>query len=257
MCGISIVVAQDPMQLRPPLQRMVASQRHRGPDGEGTYVAGVEGAYGLGMGHNRLAILDLTDHGGQPMVSADGRYVLAFNGEIYNFIELAAELDLPTEESRPLGDTEVVLHALARWGPEAFARFNGMWAIALYDRSNHSLLVSRDRLGIKPLYTMKEGDSLYFASEVKAILLGARARLPLNAMAAVPYLTRGLMDTGAATFFEGISSVEAGTWSVIDLATRRNLRTIRYWTHPFHAGTPTAAADPEAVRELLVDAVRI
>lgn len=134
-----------------------------------------------------------------------------FNGEIYNYLELAAEMVLTLEERRLRADSEVVLHALARWGPGAFALFNGMWTIAPHDRSNHTLLVSRDRLGIKPLYTMRDGDSLYFASEVKAILVGAQARLPLNASAVVMYLTRGLLDTGAASFFEGISSVEAGT----------------------------------------------
>lgn len=130
---------------------MIAAQWHRGPDGQGTHFDKLDSFYNIGLGHNRLAILDLSEHSKQPMVSQDGNFALSYNGEIYNFQELATELGLVHNCNSVRGDTEVVFQALRTWGPEAFSRFNGMWAILFYDRRSHTLLVSRDRLGIKPL----------------------------------------------------------------------------------------------------------
>src|SRR6202043_1580197 len=129
------------------IKAMSAKLIHRGPDGEGHFLDGA-----VAIGHRRLAILDLTDQSRQPMVTPDGRFVLSYNGELYNFQELRQELESRGHFFRSAGDTEVVLHALAQWGTAALPRFNGMFALSLWDRRDRSLLLARDRFGVKPLY---------------------------------------------------------------------------------------------------------
>ncbi|MFN7624684.1 MAG: asparagine synthetase B family protein, partial [Acidobacteriota bacterium] len=142
---------------------MADAIRHRGPDGGGFYTHD-----GLGFGHRRLAIIDLSHEGDQPMVTADGRYALIFNGEIYNFRELRAELQNVGYRFRSTGDSEVVLNAFVEWGIRAIERFNGMFALAVWDRDQRELYLARDRYGIKPLYYAVFNNSLIFGSEVKA-----------------------------------------------------------------------------------------
>ena len=144
---------------------MTKTLAHRGPDGEGYFSDG-----GLGLGHRRLAILDLTAAADQPMTTPDGRYTLVYNGEVYNFREIRKELEQLGHSFRSTGDTEVVLHALAEWGSEALSRFNGMFAFAFWDNKHRTLLLARDRYGIKPLYYKPLGKTLLFGSEVKALL---------------------------------------------------------------------------------------
>jgi|GEM_PF-253663 len=257
MCGVSAIVSWTAGDLAAPLAAMVASQRHRGPDGEGCHIVANDPVYRLGLGHNRLAILDLSDHARQPMVSDDGNCALSYNGEIYNYKELAFELGMSRDGHPVRGDTEVVLVALQTWGAEAFARFNGMWSILFHDRRTHSLLVSRDRLGIKPLYYFDSGDTMYFASEIKAILKATNARFRLNARAAVPYLTRGLLDTGRETFFEGIQNFAPGTCQVIDLHSHTIGEPKPFWLHPFKRGGHMAPGNVRDLKEMLLDSVRI
>ncbi|MGB5050131.1 MAG: hypothetical protein WBO46_14400, partial [Caldilineaceae bacterium] len=127
---------------------MTDAVAHRGPDGEGQWIEG-----NVGIGHRRLAIIDLSPAGHQPMVSADHRYVFSYNGEVYNFRELRSELEAAGYWFRSKTDSEVVLNALAEWGTAALERFNGMFALALWDRKERTLLLARDRYGIKPLDT--------------------------------------------------------------------------------------------------------
>ena len=148
------------------LRKMTKVMFHRGPDEQRTMV---EGETGLGLCFSRLSIIDLSVYGSQPMESASGRFVLAFNGEVYNFRELRAELDVLGDVFRGHSDTEVMLAAIERWGLEpALSRFNGMFAFALWDRRDLSLHLVRDRMGIKPLYYGFAGDTLVFGSDPAA-----------------------------------------------------------------------------------------
>ena len=147
------------------LKRMTKEMIHRGPDDEGFWLHDY-----VGLGHRRLAIIDPTPAGHQPMKSADGRYVLSYNGEIYNFREIRDELRKKGYSFHSRSDTEVVLQAWNCWGKEALQRFNGMFAFALWDQKKDRMVLARDRYGIKPLYYWNNGKTLVFASEIKAIL---------------------------------------------------------------------------------------
>src|SRR5947209_6903255 len=170
MCGIAGIVSMHPERpLDASLTKMIQVQAHRGPDGQGCWFGRV-GATQLALGSVRLAIQDLTDAGSQPMASPSGRQVLAYNGEVYNYLELRRELESLGIRFRSRCDTEVVLYALQVWGEGAFERFNGMWALAWLDQDAGKLLLSRDRLGIKPLYWHRSDGQMLFASEIKSIL---------------------------------------------------------------------------------------
>ena len=140
---------------------------HRGPDGRGVWD---DTANGVLFGHRRLSIIDLSDDSRQPMVSGNGRFVITFNGEIFNYVELREELKKLGYEFRSSGDTEVLLAAYETWGEKCLRRLNGMWAFAIYDSVKKTVFLSRDRYGVKPLFFCKEGESFYFASEMKALI---------------------------------------------------------------------------------------
>jgi asparagine synthase (glutamine-hydrolysing) len=160
----------SPAALSALVRRMIARVRHRGPDAEGIWL---DSRCNLALGHSRLAIIDLSSHGAQPMISHSGRYLLVYNGEIYNHMEIRAQLDGagPAVPWRGHSDTETVLAAIERWGLDAaLPRLNGMFAIALWDREDHRLHLARDRFGEKPLYYASERGCFLFASELKALL---------------------------------------------------------------------------------------
>ncbi|HSW29268.1 MAG TPA: asparagine synthase (glutamine-hydrolyzing) [Longimicrobiales bacterium] len=200
MCGIAGIVGPGASESR--ARGMARVQAHRGPDDEGVWTGP-----GVALSHRRLSILDLSSHGHEPMVSADGRHVLTFNGEVYNYLELRRELAGYPYRSRT--DTEVILAAYARWGEACVERFVGMFAFALWDVERGVLFCARDRLGIKPFhYAWHRGDFL-FASEVKGILAaGVPARPDADTWAA--YLAHGVYDHGEATFFEGVKALPGG-----------------------------------------------
>jgi asparagine synthase (glutamine-hydrolysing) len=203
MCGIAGIVG--PRVSPEALASMVESQRHRGPDGQGIWMEQPET---VGLGHDRLAILDLTNAGSQPMWSADGRFVLVFNGEVYNYLELKEELSEYPFRTRT--DTEVVLAAWERWGPGALDRFLGMFAFLLWDVRERRLIAARDRFGVKPLYYHLGSDgTLMLASEIKALFAaGVPARPDESTWAS--YLAHGLHDHGDRTFWEGVRQLRAG-----------------------------------------------
>ena len=166
MCGICGIFNLDgePIPHRY-IKSMTDAMAHRGPDDEGHYIDG-----DMALGHRRLAILDLTSEGHQPMLTQDRQYVLSYNGEVYNFKELRAELESLGHQFRSRSDSEVVLHAYAQWGSDCVERFNGMFAFAIWDRNKQELFLARDRYGIKPLYYTFTDNGFIFASEQKAIL---------------------------------------------------------------------------------------
>lgn len=174
MCGITGVINLKGCPVEPEeLKTMTKAIRHRGPDGEAFWANG-----SAGFGHTRLAIMDLSENAAQPMASLDRRFLLVFNGEIYNYLELREELRRKGYRFRSTGDTEVLLYALIEWGEKAVKRFNGMFAFGFWDTQRQELLLGRDRYGIKPLYICHKNGLFVFGSEIKAIL--AHPSIPTN-----------------------------------------------------------------------------
>jgi asparagine synthase (glutamine-hydrolysing) len=236
MCGIAGLINLDGAPVSPVvLQRMTDAIAHRGPDGEGHWIEG-----NVGLGHRRLAIIDLSPAGHQPMISADHRHVLSYNGEIYNYRELRAELEAAGYWFRSRTDTEVVLYALAHWGHEALLRFNGMFALALWDRKEKKLLLARDRYGVKPLYYTRQGDTFAFGSEQKVIFAIPGFRRQLDKAALLEYFTFQNIFTDR-TLLEDIKLLPAGFFARLDLAAAANLSLTRYWDYRFR--------EPERVRD--------
>lgn len=229
MCGIAGLVQLNGDAVSPVvLQRMTDAIAHRGPDGEGHWIEG-----NVGLGHRRLAIIDLSPLGHQPMITADHRYAFSYNGEIYNFRELRTELEAAGYSFRSKTDTEVVLYALAHWGPAALDRFNGMFAFALWDRKERRLTLARDRYGIKPLYIAQQGNNFWFASEQKAILSDARFRRALDKPALLEYFTFQNIFTDR-TLLQDVQLLPPGHYMTIDLgAGKPEIKRTRYWDYRF------------------------
>jgi asparagine synthase (glutamine-hydrolysing) len=243
MCGIAGYVSVSGVPASPvTLKRMTDAIAHRGPDGEGHWIEG-----GVALGHRRLSIIDLSPAGHQPMVSADHRYVLSYNGEIYNFRELRAELEASGFWFRSRTDSEVVLNAFVAWGEAALGRFNGMFALALWDRKEKTLLLARDRYGIKPLYYSSEAGTLAFASEQKAILALTRSPPVLDRAALLEYFTFQNLFTDR-TLFEGLKILPAGYYGRLKYG-ESVLQLTKYWDFCFQE--PTREVDRREYQEEL------
>jgi asparagine synthase (glutamine-hydrolysing) len=229
MCGITGLIHLDGQPVSPViLQKMTDAIVHRGPDGEGHWIEG-----NVGIGHRRLAIIDLSPAGHQPMISTDHRYVLSFNGEIYNFRELRTELEAAGYWFRSKTDSEVVLHALAHWGTDALLKFNGMFALALWDRKARILLLARDRYGIKPLYYAQQGHSFAYGSEQKAITAQPQFARTLDKQALLEYFTFQNIFTDR-TLLQGMHLLPAGHHATLDLnAATPTLKRTKYWDYRF------------------------
>ncbi|MEG3436213.1 asparagine synthase (glutamine-hydrolyzing) [Pannus brasiliensis CCIBt3594] len=228
MCGIAGIVNgnHDPVSAVI-LRSMIDSIAHRGPDGEGIYIDGA-----VGLGHRRLAIVDLSSAGHQPMLSQDERYILTFNGEIYNFQELRALLLSLGYTFRSGTDTEVLLYGYAEWGVGVLERLNGMFAFAIWDRVERVLFLARDRYGIKPLYYLQRGENFYFASEIKAILQHPDYRARMDKEALVEYFTFQNFFTDR-TLFEGVKLFPAGSYARVTIDSPANFSIERYWDYQF------------------------
>ncbi len=243
MCGFAGVLDRgaEPATGAEAMARML---EHRGPDGDGAFSDGP-----FSVAHRRLAILDPSEAAHQPMTS--GSLVLAYNGEIYNFRELASELGTRGHAFRSKGDTEVLLAAYREWGPECLSRLNGMFAFAVWDGARRELFLARDRFGMKPLYWTLDGDRFLFASEVKALLAAGLPRR-VDAKALVEYFTFQNIFTDR-TLFEGVHLLPPGT--CLRLSPERMTRW-RWWDLEFDSDESRAEADWEAdVRDVLSAAV--
>jgi asparagine synthase (glutamine-hydrolysing) len=226
MCGICGVIGHDDERL---IATMVRSLAHRGPDGEGVRrFAPSGGAPKAALGHRRLSIIDPTERGAQPMSYAGGRYWITYNGELYNFRELRAELERDGFAFASDCDTEVLLAMYARDGEAMLARLNGIYAFAIWDAHAGRLFLARDRLGVKPLYYAQRGDLLVFGSEIKA-LLPALPRPRLNETAVADFLTF-LWVPDPDTLHEGISKLPAGHCATFEAG---RLRIRQYWDMRF------------------------
>jgi asparagine synthase (glutamine-hydrolysing) len=245
MCGIAGLMHLNGDAVSPVvLKRMTDTIAHRGPDGEGQWIEG-----NVGLGHRRLAIIDLSPLGHQPMISTDHRYAFSYNGEIYNFRELRTELEAAGYNFRSQTDTEVAMVALAHWGTAALDRFNGMFAFALWDRKERRMLLARDRYGIKPLYIAQQGDSIWFASEQKAILSDTRFRRTLDKPALLEYFTFQNIFTDR-TLLEDIHLLPPGHFLTVDVGARKPVvKRTRYWDYRFRE-PDQPASKAEYVEEL-------
>ncbi|MGB7817811.1 MAG: asparagine synthase (glutamine-hydrolyzing) [Ornithinibacter sp.] len=198
------------------LQRMNDCQQHRGPDGEGIVTSGP-----CGLAHRRLSIIDVA-HGQQPMDTAEGRYSIAYNGEVYNYLDLRSELEELGRTFTTDSDTEVVLEAFAQWGADAFDRFNGMFGLAIWDREERRLTLARDHFGIKPLYVAivpsprGDGDVLLFSSEIKSIIASGLHEAKVNDRSVYRYLRFRAHEDGTETFFDGIERLAPGEMLTVD-----------------------------------------
>ena len=222
---------------------------HRGPDGEGEYIAD-----GIALGHRRLSIIDLSDAGKQPMFNSARTLVLVFNGEIYNYLELVPELQALGYRFVSRSDSEVILHAYAAWGPDCVQRFNGMWAFAIWDVQRKRLFASRDRLGVKPFYYVKDDDKLIFSSEIKAIA-AVRPLDQANLAKVHDYLRYGYRTSDGSTFFADVHELMPGHNLVLE---NDQLTISRYWQLPQgDASQESDATLRDRFTALLEDAVRL
>ena len=212
MCGVAGYLNIDGRAAdRDLLKRMTDSIAHRGPDGEGHWIE-----ENVGLGHRRLSIIDLSPAGHQPMISIEHRFVLTYNGEIYNYRELRSALEAEGYWFRSDTDSEVVLNALVHWGTDALLQFNGMFALALWDRQKKSLLLARDRYGIKPIYYAKQGNRFSFGSEQKALTVQGGSNSALNHSALYEYLTFQNIFTDQ-TLLKDIHLLPAGHFATISM----------------------------------------
>ena len=255
MCGIAgqYCIAGGSID-RDLLLRMSERLVHRGPDGDGGFFAD-----GVGLVHRRLSIIDLSPDGLQPMANEDGTLRLVFNGEIYNYVELMEELAARGHTFRSRSDTEVILHAYEEWGADCLLKFNGMWAFALYDGKKAVLFLSRDRLGIKPLYFAVAGGSLFFASEIKALLEHREIGTRPDEEMLLDFLAWGAADHTSRTMFDGVNQVLPG--HRITIGRDGDVRQEKYWDVAVSPGFFSPGGGDEAQArgflETLADAVRI
>ena len=297
MCGIAALASADaPLPLEW-VRRMTDLVRHRGPDGEGFATAFAGGAMPVAyagldtppacvrpghaylparmaetgtvaaevlLAHRRLSIVDLSPAGHQPMSFANGRYWIVYNGEIYNHIELRVELMAEGVDFASSSDTEVILAAYHRWGPDCLARFNGMFAFVLYDNVEKKLFAARDRFGVKPLYYwIAPGGFVAFASEIKQFTALPGWQAQLNAQRGYDFLAWGLSEHTEETLFDGVRQLRGGEAVHFGFAEIRALRSgarlpVFRWYHlqPAQYGGNQAQA-VEGFRELLFDAIRL
>lgn len=254
MCGIAGILNLDNSPVSPSTLRAMTNMiAYRGPDSEGHWVEGP-----IGLGHRRLAIIDLSAAGHQPMQTPDGRYVISYNGEIYNFQELRTELESRGYTFRSRTDAEVLLNAFAAWDYGALDRFNGMFAFAIWDRRDRRLTLARDRYGIKPLYYWCDGTRFLFASETKAFLAGPSYKAEIDPEGLLEYFTFQNFFTDR-NIFKGVRILPAGCH--LTLTAERGAtavpKPVRYWDYCFEEiGDNRSEADcAEELNHLLQQAV--
>jgi asparagine synthase (glutamine-hydrolysing) len=282
VCGIFGIWHRDgrPVDILA-LRRAATAVRHRGPDDEGYLLADTQSGrvvlcggeatstelglpwldhfagerFDLALAFRRLSILDLSPAGHQPMASHDGRLWMIFNGEVYNYVELRRELSGLGHEFRTGTDSEVILAAYTQWGPDCLSRFNGMWALAIWNVSKRQLFLARDRFGIKPLYTVDEGGTFAFGSEIKALLASGVVPFRPSQLAVAAYIAQGRSPSHlqGETFFEGVRSLSAAHSALISHET---ISYRHYWSLPLEGSSNTKYAVRD-YQELFTDAVRV
>ena len=271
MCGIlGIIDLSAPIDFLQRLSEMAEVAAHRGPDDKGIvlfnkqkvlevlgYETAIQG-WITGLGHRRLSIIDLSSAGHQPMSDASKRYWIVYNGEIYNYVELKRELETAGYIFKSDTDTEVVLYAFIEWGPDCLSRFNGMWAISIYDRKNHTLFCARDRFGIKPFYYVLKSNRFAFASEIKQLLTLNWVNREANRARLADFLFWGLETHTNETFFSNIFSLPAAHYILLsqnDLL-KGKINPKQFWS-PEPAEFTDESSAINAFRDTLSNAVNL
>jgi len=251
MCGIVGVATRSARDLRGIPERMTATIVHRGPDDDGFYYD-----RGVGLGMRRLSIIDLSG-GHQPLSSENDQHWIVFNGEIYNHEVLHAELSKAGHQFRTRSDTEAIIHAFESDGANCVHRFNGMFGFAIWDVRRRRLFLARDRLGVKPLYYAWDGETLVFASEIKAILASGLVKRTLDQHALWHYLTFGYVPT-PLTMWEGIRKLPPAHHLTLDVDTGEP-QVQRYWDIPYDGPREELTDDQELAEftERFLDSVRL
>ncbi|HYO77552.1 MAG TPA: asparagine synthase (glutamine-hydrolyzing) [Thermoanaerobaculia bacterium] len=255
MCGICGIARPDgPPVDREAIAQMAEAMRHRGPDDQGEWIS-IDGR--AGFGHRRLAVIDLSRAGHQPMQDASGRLSITFNGEIYNYRELRSELSRRGHRFATSTDTEVILAGYREWGADVPKRLNGMFAFAIHDEEERRLFLARDRAGEKPLYYSHQNGVFAFASELKALMRMPGFERRIDRAALNEYLAFGYVP-GASCILAGVRKLPQGCSLVLDLA-RGTLAVDRYWRlpEPYSAGPYDEEALVEELEQLLLDSVRM
>jgi asparagine synthase (glutamine-hydrolysing) len=255
MCGIAgVAAAANRSVAREDLASLASALRHRGPDGEGIWL---DPNGRVGLVHRRLAIIDTSERGAQPMFSGDQRYVITFNGEIYNFLELRSELEALGSRFHSETDTEVIVEGWRHWGEGVLERLNGMWAFALHDTVSGKLFLARDRFGVKPLLYTTVGGNLAFASEMRALTALPWLASKPNLQAIEQFLFDSFsIEAAEATLHAAVRNLPAGHCATYINA---KLDVRRWWNTAEHLPLVPAssAAQQERFRELFLDSVRL
>jgi asparagine synthase (glutamine-hydrolysing) len=244
MCGIAGLVDLRGREVRTEtIKAMTDAISHRGPDGEGQWVH-----ENVGIGHRRLAIIDLSQSASQPMISCDGRFVLTYNGEIYNYKDIRKELENLGIRFFSESDSEVLLNALIHWKDKALIRFNGMFAFAMYDKETGEMLLGRDRYGIKPLYYSMDDGYFSFGSEQKAIKSRSNFTSSLDKEALLEYMTFQNIFTDK-TLESNIKILQAGHFILLNTRTASSVTPVQYWDYHF-SEPEKSKTEEEYVEEL-------
>ena len=252
MCGIVGVLGfqnSDFRVTKPYLARLRDQMIHRGPDGAGLWI---DPALNVGLGHRRLAIVDLSPEADQPMCNEDGSLWVSFNGEIYNHAELRQELNQirPRRWKTDHSDTEVILHAFEEWGIDCLHRFRGMFAIAIWDGRSREMWLIRDRIGIKPLYYTLDNGRLTFASEIKALFADPSQRREIDEESLFHYLSF-LTTPAPQTLYRGIYKLRPGTW--LRVRPDGNVKEHRYWDVWDHTTPLIGVPEDELIERLMAE----
>ncbi len=252
MCGICGVVKFDGSSPeRSFIGRMMAAIKHRGPDDEGQFLD-----ERVGLGFVRLSIIDLSPLGHQPMFSKDHRYTIIFNGEVYNFLELKSELIKKGYQFASKTDTEVVLNSFIEWGEDCLNRFNGMWALVIYDREKHELFCARDRFGVKPFYYYHNKEQFVFASEIPALLSTLRKKPTVNKEVMFDYMVYNRTDQSELTFFNEIKKLQHGHSIRINIC-ENNIKPVKWYDLRSRLENATPFPDVASFRETFNSAISL
>jgi asparagine synthase (glutamine-hydrolysing) len=242
MCGISGFYSFDEVFSESELHAMTEALAHRGPDASGHFVDDT-----VGLGHRRLSIIDLSETANQPMHSSDGRYVMVYNGEVYNYREIASELKQNFKTVfKTASDSESILEAYVKYGPGFLEKLNGMFALAIYDKKKKELFVCRDRIGIKPLYYFWDGHNFAFASELKALTHLAFIPLQINRNAVYHFLHMGFVPS-PHSIYKSIKKLDSATWMKIS---KDNLESCSYWSPQQQVNEKVITKEKEAIVKL-------